>query len=67
MSEQHPIAAIICYTRCVPCQFGGCYDPPQAHRWAGPGDIKHAQATGQPEPTGICGCPCAHPTTEEVP
>ncbi|MFE9064858.1 hypothetical protein [Streptomyces violaceusniger] len=51
--------AIICYAKCEPCMFGQHYEPPQAHPWAGPADIAHAAATGQPEPTGNCGCHCA--------
>ncbi|MFZ3473134.1 hypothetical protein ACODT3_10630 [Streptomyces sp. 4.24] len=52
-------AAIICYAKCEPCQWGQHYDEPTPHRWAGPEDIEHAAATGQPEPTGNCGCSCA--------
>lgn len=55
--------AIVCYARCQPCMFGQCYDPPQHHGWADDDDREHARNTGQPEPTGRCGCPCA--ITEE--
>ncbi|MEU2510195.1 hypothetical protein ABZ621_36655 [Streptomyces sp. NPDC007863] len=51
--------AIVCYAQCEPCQWGQCYDEPTPHSWAGPEDIEHAQATGQPEPTGTCACSCA--------
>lgn len=51
------------YERCFPCQTDGHFDPPQAHRWADEEDIEHARKTGQPEPTGRCGCWCA----EEMP
>jgi hypothetical protein len=51
--------AIICHTKCEPCMFGFHYDPPAPHPWAGPEDIDHARETGQPEPTGNCGCHCA--------
>jgi hypothetical protein len=55
--------AIICATRCEPCMYGQHYQPPAPHPWAGPEDIAHAAATGQPEPTGNCGCHCARSTT----
>lgn len=51
--------AIICYAKCESCMWGYCYDEPAPHRWAGPEDIEHARATGQPEPTGNCACSCA--------
>ncbi|MFD5509145.1 hypothetical protein ACFWIB_15390 [Streptomyces sp. NPDC127051] len=51
--------AIICYAKCEPCQWGQHYDEPTPHPWAGPDDIEHAAATGQPEPTENCGCSCA--------
>lgn len=51
--------AIICYTRCEPCMYGSHYDEPQPHPWAGPDDIAHTTATGQPTPTGNCACDCA--------
>lgn len=51
--------AIICYAKCEPCQWGSHYEQPQPHPWAGPDDIAHAAATGQPTPTGNCGCYCA--------
>ncbi|MGW6703570.1 hypothetical protein ACWGDE_01570 [Streptomyces sp. NPDC054956] len=52
-------AAIICYAKCEPCQWGQHYDEPTEHRWAGPEDVEHAAATGQPVPTGSCACSCA--------
>lgn len=54
--------AIICYTKCESCMYGYHYEPPRPHRWAGDEDIDHAKATGQPEPTGNCGCWCAKAT-----
>lgn len=57
--------AIICYAKCEPCQLGYCHDEPTPHPWAGPEDIKHAAATGQPEPTGTCGCHCARTAATE--
>jgi hypothetical protein len=51
--------AIVCYAKCGPCMYGCHYDEPTPHPWAGDEDIEHARATGQPEPTGICGCSCA--------
>lgn len=56
--------AIVCYAKCEPCQYGSHYDPPKVHGWAGTEDIDHARATGQPEPTGRCGCRCAMSTGE---
>lgn len=54
-------SAIICATKCEPCMFGQHYSPFGEHPWAGPEDVAHAAATGQPEPTGTCGCYCAKP------
>lgn len=51
--------AIVCYAKCWPCTANGHYDPPQHHVWADDEDIEHARKTGQPEPTGRCGCWCA--------
>ncbi|MER6778434.1 MULTISPECIES: hypothetical protein [unclassified Streptomyces] len=51
--------AIICYAKCDACMCGYHYDEPTPHPWAGPDDIRHAAETGQPEPTGNCGCSCA--------
>jgi hypothetical protein len=59
---------MICWTKCEPCMFGSHYDRPQWHSWAGPEDIDHAAATGQPDPsTSACGCACsgAAPTAED--
>ena len=50
---------IICYSRCWACQFGQCFDPPQAHPWWDRDDVEHAEATGQPAPEGDCACSCA--------
>ncbi|MEU6057964.1 hypothetical protein [Streptomyces sp. NPDC047097] len=57
--------AIICPTRCEPCMYDQHYTAPAPHPWAGPEDIEHARATGQPEPTGSCGCWCAQTETEQ--
>ncbi len=51
--------AIICYSKCESCMHNYHFDEPTPHPWAGPEDIEHAAATGQPEPTGNCGCWCA--------
>lgn len=52
--------ALVCLTRCEPCQFGWCPRPRHWHSWAGDEDIEHAKTTGQPDPrTSICGCSCA--------
>lgn len=56
----------ICYAKCEPCQFGDHFTPPERHRWAGQDDIEHAANTGQPEPTGNCGCWCATPAVPET-
>ena len=59
--------AIVCYTRCWPCQFDQHYDPPQPHPWADDEDREHAKATGRPEPTGNCACSCARQPEENQP
>lgn len=62
-SEDSLPSVMVCFAKCDGCAWGlgeACYDPPQWHTWAGPEDIEHARATGQPDPTtGRCGCPCA--------
>jgi hypothetical protein len=56
--------AIVCYSKCWPCQFGQCSDGP--HTWMDDDDREHA---GIPAPTGHaeraafaaehpCGCHC---------
>lgn len=51
---------IVCLTKCEECQAGSHYDEPTWHGWAGAEDIKHARATGQPDPSNSrCGCYCA--------
>jgi hypothetical protein len=57
--------AIICPTRCEPCMYGECYDPPKPHPWAGRDDIAHAARTSQPKPAGNCGCSCARQASAE--
>lgn len=53
-------SAIVCTTKCWPCQFGSHFDPPKWHTWADEDDVDHAAATGQPDPSkGRCGCRCA--------
>lgn len=45
------------YARCEPCMWGS--HPGGWHSWAGPDDIEHARATGQPDPsTRRCACDC---------
>ena len=61
MSEPQPIRILVCLTRCWPCQFDECPTPPSPHPWADPAAPEHAAHTGQPEPTGNCGCHCAQP------
>lgn len=52
--------AIVCMTRCYPCQFGRHFDPAEWHTWADEDDTAHAEQTGQPDPSASrCGCPCA--------
>lgn len=51
--------AIVCYSRCWDCQFDQHHNPPKPHPWADDEDREHAQATGQPAPTGNCACHCA--------
>jgi hypothetical protein len=46
------ITAIVCYTKCWPCNFN--QHPVGVHDWA------NAATTGQPDPAGqVCGCWCA--------
>lgn len=57
-------AVIVCYAKCVACQFGSHFDPPKWHTWADDEDIEHAKNTGQEDPsTSRCGCPCAKEAT----
>lgn len=43
--------------RCWPCMLDGCrYNEPTRHVWWDAADVAHARATGQPEPSGYCGC-----------
>lgn len=58
-------SAVVCFTRCYACQFGYCFDPPEAHTWMAKEDAEHA---GHPWPlppevaaTNQCACPCAKP------
>lgn len=45
------------YARCESCMWGQHDGGP--HGWAGPEDIAHAKATGQPDPTDQpCACRC---------
>lgn len=59
--------AVVCYAKCVPCQFGQC--PGGDHCWADQDDLDHALAIGKPETAeGRCGCPCARgPELEQAP
>ena len=48
--------------RCWPCMVGECYEQPKLHVWWDDDDVEHAQATGQPPPSGWCGCAfCGEP------
>lgn len=49
-------------TRCWACMTDGCYREPTRHPWWDQDDVDHARATGQPDPTGECGCYfCGYP------
>lgn len=57
--------AIICYSKCWPCQFGEHLDPAEEHTWMDQEDAEHA---GHPWPLppevaakNVCGCGCAKP------
>ncbi|MEU8682911.1 excisionase family protein [Streptomyces sp. NPDC048611] len=56
--------ATICFARCESCMQGRHYRTVTPHPWAGAEDIQHALVTGQPEPSGSCGCHCAPDTGE---
>ena len=52
------------YARCESCMLGQHDGGP--HGWAGPEDIAHAKATGQPDPTDQpCGCRCTSEPSRE--
>ena len=36
--------------------LGDCYPQPMLHVWWDDDDVDHAAATGQPKPSGWCGC-----------
>lgn len=60
--ERLPNGTIITYARCEGCMYGGCFDEPTWHSWAGPEDIDHATATGQDVEaikSQRCACECA--------
>lgn len=59
--------AIVCYSRCWACMFGQHRNPPRPHPWWDSEDAEHAEATGQPAPTGNCACPCARTAEEPTP
>lgn len=51
---------VVCWSKCAACTYGyGEACPGGEHGWADEEDREHARQTGQPEPTGLCGCPCA--------
>lgn len=53
--------------RCWPCMTDACYDKPIEHVWWDGDDLRHAQATGQPPPSGLCGCAwCGEPALERI-
>ena len=60
-------SGVVHYARCEPCMYG--QHPGGMHDWAGPDDIAHAEATGQPSPAGKrCGCSCvSEPPRDEEP
>lgn len=48
--------------RCWPCMTNNCYEAPILHIWWDQDDVDHAAATGQPPPSGWCGCAfCGEP------
>lgn len=50
-------AGIVHYAMCWDCQTA--QHPGGLHGWADANDVKHALATGQPDPSQQrCGCPC---------
>jgi hypothetical protein len=49
---------IICPTTCGGCKFD--YHRPEPHPWWDSEDKEWAEETGQPLPTGYCGCYCSH-------
>lgn len=54
MNREELVAAT---TKCWSCLLGQC--PGGPHEWADSADIKHAEETGQPDPTSqSCGCAC---------
>lgn len=61
--QRQGVSITVCYAKCVECQFGEHPKPHAPHGWADIDDIEHAAATGQPEPTGNCGCWCAKPSS----
>lgn len=42
--------------RCWSCMTACCYPKPTVHVWYDDDDVQHARNTGQPPPTGLCGC-----------
>jgi hypothetical protein len=42
--------------RCWPCMLSSCHETPTLHPWWDNEDVDHAAKTGQPAPTGNCGC-----------
>lgn len=59
MSDPEQVAYAVCFIKCYACVAGEHASPPVAHGWADDEDREHARSTGQPEPTGNCGCYCA--------
>jgi hypothetical protein len=54
--------------RCWSCMTNDCYDQPNLHVWWNFEDVEHAEATGQPKPTGWCGCAfCGYPAVDRAP
>jgi hypothetical protein len=59
--------AIVCLTKCWPCQFDDHFDEPTPHTWMDDDDAEHA---GIAYPLSVenaarhnCGCPCARLAT----
>jgi hypothetical protein len=53
--------------RCWPCQLDGCHERPTLHVWWDHDDTYHAEMTGQPKPSGWCGCVfCGEPAVRRA-
>ncbi len=55
---------IICPTTCWDCKFD--YHNPEPHPWWDGEDMYYAIQTGQPLPSGHCGCYCSRNAVKEL-